>query len=135
MAAAPKSRIESYRDLIVWQKGMDLAASIYECTARFPNFEQYGLSSQMRRAAVSVPANIAEGFGRATGRDYANFLSIARGSVLEVETMVLLSERLRYINEETCRGLVLSTQEVARMLYSLRRRVTARGEPISPAED
>ena len=90
--------VKDYRDLIVWQKAMDLVEAIYRTTAAFPREEIYGLTAQMRRAAVSIPSNIAEGNGRNTTRDYLHFLGMAYGSVKEVETQVLIAERLRYID-------------------------------------
>ena len=90
--------VKDYRDLIVWQKAMDLVEAIYRTTATFPREEIYGLTSQLRRAAVSIPSNIAEGNGRNTTRDYVHFLGMAYGSVKEVETQVLIAERLRYID-------------------------------------
>jgi four helix bundle protein len=78
--------IASHRDLIVWQKSMDMVQSVYQLSSTFPKHELYGLTSQLRRAAVSAPANIAEGHGRGTRRDYANFIAIAKGSILETST-------------------------------------------------
>ena len=86
--------IKSYKDLIVWQKSMELAQEIYRLTGLFPAREQYGLVSQMRRASVSIPSNIAEGYGRRTQKEYKRFYSIAFGSGLELETQLLLSKRL-----------------------------------------
>jgi four helix bundle protein len=91
---------QSHRDLIVWQKAMDLAEIIYGLASRFPAVETYRLGSQITRAAASVPANIAEGNARATRRDYANFLSVAKGSLRESETFVLLAVRLKYVSKE-----------------------------------
>jgi len=86
--------IKSYKDLIVWQKSMELAQETYRLTGLFPAREQYGLVSQMRRASVSIPSNIAEGYGRRTQKEYKRFYSIAFGSGLELETQLLLSKRL-----------------------------------------
>jgi four helix bundle protein len=88
---------KDYRDLVVWQEAMDLVMLVYRVTAGFPKEETYGLRSQMRRAAVSIPSNIAEGQGRRTSRDFRNFLAIAHGSVREVETHALIAERLHYV--------------------------------------
>jgi four helix bundle protein len=88
------SAVKDYRDLIVWQKAMDLVETIYRTTATFPREEVYGLTSQIRRAAISIPSSIAEGNGRNTTRDYVHFLGMAYGSVKEVETQVLIAERL-----------------------------------------
>lgn len=83
------ARIRSYKDLIVWQKSVKLVSAIYQLTRKFPRFEQFGLASQMQRAAVSIPANIAEGYGRNTKNEYANFLRIAHGSLTELETLLI----------------------------------------------
>ena len=110
------STVKDYRDLIVWQKAMDLVVTVYRATTAFPKEEIYGLTSQLRRAAVSIPSNIAEGNGRNTTRDYLNFLGMAYGSVKEVETQVLIAERLRYINLSRSDELVKMTGEIARLI-------------------
>jgi four helix bundle protein len=116
--------IRSYRDLIVWQKAMDLVVEIYRLTDRFPRTEQYGLVSQMTRAAVSVPANIAEGSGRGgSRREYEHFLGIARGSLMEVETLLELATRLHYLNGNDAASAAALIDEVSRMLSSLRSRL------------
>ena len=121
------SVVKDYRDLIVWQKAMDLVETIYRTTAAFPREEIYGLTSQIRRAAISIPSNIAEGNGRNTTRDYVHFLGMAYGSVKEVETQVLIAERLRYINSSDSNRLVQMTTEIARLISglatSLKRRI------------
>ncbi|HEX6370360.1 MAG TPA: four helix bundle protein [Longimicrobium sp.] len=110
----------SHRDLMVWQKSMDLAVQVYRLTGRFPKSELYRLTSQVTRAAASVPANIAEGNARASRRDYAHFLSIAKGSLNETETFLFLSLRLGYLREhETAPTLFLIT-EIGKMLTALR---------------
>jgi four helix bundle protein len=91
--------INSFKDLIVWQKSMELVEKVYKITESFPTKEQFGLISQMRRAAVSIPSNIAEGYGRNSTGSYIQFLSIARGSLLELETQLELSKRLNFINK------------------------------------
>jgi four helix bundle protein len=111
--------IKDYRDLIVWQKAMDLVETIYRTTGAFPREEIYGLTSQMRRAAVSIPSNIAEGNGRNTTRDYVHFLGMAYGSVKEVETQILIAERLRYVNSSRSDELVQLTGEIARLISGL----------------
>jgi four helix bundle protein len=113
----------SHRELTVWQKAMDVAVQVYRLTERFPRSEMYRLASQVTRAAASVPANIAEGNGRASRRDYAHFLSIAKGSLNETETFLFLAMRLGYLREqETAPTLSLIT-EVGKMLTSLRARL------------
>ena len=92
-------RSTDYKDLIVWQKAIDLATWIYSLTAGFPKEELYGIVSQMRRAAVSIPSNIAEGQSRQHKSEFIQFLSIAKGSLLELETQLIISGRLKYISE------------------------------------
>ena len=94
-------KIESHRDLIVWQKSMDMVVNIYQLASAFPNTEIYRLTSQITRAAASVPANIAEGHARGTTKnDFAHFLSIAKGSLMETETFLMLAVRLNYLTSE-----------------------------------
>ena len=92
------SKIAGYQELLVWQRSMDLVAKVYRLTATLPAAEQWGLIAQMRRAAVSVPSNIAEGYGRQSTGEYRHHLSIGRGSLLELETQILLCVRLQYLN-------------------------------------
>jgi four helix bundle protein len=118
--------ITTYRDLLVWQRAMDLVDAVYRLTRGFDKEEVYGLTSQIRRAAISVPSNIAEGHGRQTQRHFLHFLSIARGSIKELETQVLIARRLGYANEaENSKVLDLSDQ-VSRLttglMNSLRKR-------------
>jgi four helix bundle protein len=113
--------VQSYRDLIVWQKGMDLVEAAYRTTWNFPREEIYTLTSQMRRAAISIPCNIAEGQGRQTTKDFVHFLSIANGSLLELETQCLIAQRLDYINQAHTDGLLLLTGEVGRLITGLDR--------------
>ena len=109
----------NYRDLIAWQKAMDLAESVYQLTAEFPNDERFSLTSQIRRAVVSIPSNIAEGQGRFTRADFRRFLSIAHGSVREVETQLLLARRLRYLGEAQLDQLLELSSEVGRLILGL----------------
>ncbi len=119
--------LKDYRELIAWQKAMDLVELVYRATDGFPRKEVYGLTSQMRRAVVSVPCNIAEGQARTTTRDFLNFLSIATGSLKEVETQVLISQRLGYLDEPQTSRLLDLTTEVGRVVSgltnSLKRRI------------
>jgi four helix bundle protein len=119
------ARIESHRDLIVWQKALDLAVAVYELTEQFPSKEQYRLTSQIARAVASVPANIAEGHARSTRKDYANFLAIARGSLAETETFVVLAKRFGYVEAAALEGVLASVDEVGKMLVTLRKRLLA----------
>ena len=116
-------KIESYRDLVVWQKAMDLTAEAYRLGALMPKAEQFRLTSQLLRAAASVPANIAEGHARGTRKDYANFVSIARGSLAEVETFLMLAVKVGLIiQQEVATAMSLST-EVSKMLTTLGNRL------------
>lgn len=114
---------ESYRDLRVWQRAMELVFGVYDVTRSFPKDELYGLVSQMRRAAVSVPSNIAEGKGRLTDRDRAHFYSQARGSLLELETQILIAQRLEYVFEARAKSLIETAAELGRMLNALIERI------------
>ena len=109
----------SYQDLIAWQKAMDLVEEIYKTTRGFPKDELYGLTSQLRRATVSVPSNIAEGQGRLTPGEFKQFLGHARGSLLETETQVALAGRLHYITPEDMSRLLRLSAEVGRILNGL----------------
>jgi len=112
--------VSNYRDLKVWQLGMQLAKEVYLLTREFPKHELYGLTSQMRRAAVSVPANIAEGHARDSTKDFMRFVSIARGSVAEVETHLLLAESLGYCTRDHVGVLLSKCEEESKMLSGLK---------------
>src|SRR5262245_17832035 len=114
------SRIESHRDLIVWQKSMDLATMVYRLSRSLPKSETYGLTSQLTRAAASVPANVAEGSARSSRKDYANFLAIAKGSLMEAETFLMLTVRLEYLTESETRSAMSLITEISKMLTALR---------------
>jgi four helix bundle protein len=116
-------RIRSHRDLLVWQKGMDLVDMIYSMSRSFPADEAFGLRSQIRRAAVSVPANIAEGQARSTSKDFANFLTTARSSLMETETELTVAVRQGYVSDEASRPIFSAITEFSKMLMSLRTRV------------
>lgn len=115
--------IRSYRDLIVWQKAADLVQESYMQAGRFPSEERYGLVAQIRRAAVSITGNIAEGHGRQQRRDYWQFLSIARGSLAELESHFDVAERLGYVSGEKLERLRGLADEVSRMLATLLRKI------------
>lgn len=108
-----------YQNLIVWQKAMVLAKDIYSTTANFPKSELYGLVSQMRRCVISIPSNIAEGYGRASNRDLIHFLFISLGSSNELETQLLLSRDFSYITQENAEMLLQLNEQVNKMLSSL----------------
>jgi len=109
--------------LLVWQKEMDPAAEVYRLTRDWPKDELYGLTSQARRAAASVPANVAEGYGRQSTASYSNFLKIARGSLKELETHLLLAERVGVAGNDSASAVLLSAEELGRMLGGLIRSV------------
>ena len=109
--------MHNYKNLHIWQEGINLARKIYEVTANFPANEKYGIVSQMTRAAVSIPSNIAEGAGRNSKKDFANFLSIAIGSIFELHTQIAICEQIGYINEET-------TKQLEQQIYTLQQQIT-----------
>ena len=128
MQGPSKTKVQSYRDLIVWQKAMDLVVECYKLTKRLPDWERFGLASQLQRAAVSVPANIAEGQGRWSLGEKLQHFSIANGSLKEVETHLLIGVRLGYFQEaETSNAMGLAV-EVAKMLPALMYKLRARKE-------
>ena len=110
---------QTYRDLEVWQKSMDLVVEIYQLTRLFPKDEQFGLTSQIRRSVTSVPANVAEGQGRLHKGDFLRFLSIARGSLAETETHLMVAVRLEYLDKDQARNVWALLQEVGRLLNGL----------------
>lgn len=112
-------RVTCYRDLVVWQKAMDLAVETYRLASLLPKCELYGLMSQLQRSAVSVPANIAEGHGREHLGDYLHHLSMANGSLMELETHLLPSMRLSYVSETGVQPLLTLSAEVGKMLAGL----------------
>jgi four helix bundle protein len=116
--------IESYRDLRVWQDAMQLAEDCYRLTAVFPREEAFGLTSQIRRASTSIPANIAEGYGRNSKGAYAQFLKMAQGSLKELETHLILSERLALTDARATEPLLASCDALGRMLFSLIRKIS-----------
>ena len=111
--------LKSFKDLKVWQKAYQLCLEMYKVTGSFPADEKFGLTSQMRRAAVSIPSNIAEGYGRKTIPDYVRCLYIAYGSTCELETQTLLSGDLKYLNDNKKGSLLEKINEVERMLMAL----------------
>jgi four helix bundle protein len=115
--------IESYRDLRVWRQAMDLAEATYRLSASFPKNEAYGITAQMRRASVSIPANIAEGYGRNSKGAYSQFLKVAQGSLKELETHVLLAERLGLVASASTTPVLASCDALGRMLRSLIRSI------------
>lgn len=109
----------SYRDLVAWRKAMELVLEVYQVTKSFPKEEMYGLTSQLRRAAVSVPSNIAEGQARFSAREFYRFLSHARGSLVEVETQIMIAKSLLYLPPRQADALLLRAAESGRVLNGL----------------
>jgi four helix bundle protein len=118
--------LKSYRDLEVWQKAMDLVVACYQTTKKFPKNEVYGLINQLQRAAVSIPANIAEGRERQHSKEFIQHLSIAYGSLAELETHIQIAERLTYIDMNQLKKLLDKTAEIGRMLNGLRKSLEKR---------
>ena len=120
------AKIRSFKDLKVWQKGVDLVEMIYKVTKTFPKEEMYGLSAQLRRAGVSIPSNIAEGFGRYHNKEYKQFLHMALGSCAEITTQMIIAERLRFVEKSVSERVLSQAEEISRMLMSLIKKVRAR---------
>ncbi|HBU06695.1 MAG TPA: hypothetical protein DEB09_01280 [Candidatus Magasanikbacteria bacterium] len=118
----------SYKDLIVWQKSMDLVVMIYQATENFPKSELYGLVSQIRRSSISIPSNIAEGKMRGTRKDYCHFVRMAFGSGAELETQLEISRRLKFVNENEFLEIKNLLEEIMKMLNVMIRKL---GEPIT----
>jgi len=125
MAAAAEAKIKSHRDLIAWRKSMDLVVLVYKATEGFPRHELYGLTSQIRRAASSVPANIAEGQGRRSKTEFRQFLGNARGSLLELDTHLELALRLNYLTPTQHGRINDQLIEVGKILNGLLRSLTS----------
>jgi four helix bundle protein len=119
-------KILSYKDLLVWQKSIDITTEVYRVAKMFPPEERFGLASQMQRAAVSVAANIAEGHGRGTRNDYAHFLDMAHGSLAELETLFVIVRKLSYCPSDQCSKIDEQLHEVGKMLGSLRSKLRSR---------
>lgn len=117
--------VKSYRDLQVWQKGVQLASLVYQTSRVLPKDEQFGLISQMRRAAVSVPSNIAEGYGRRSRADYVRFLNMAMGSLYELQTQAEIASNLGFLEDAEFQPLATDAREVERMLSALIRKLSA----------
>lgn len=116
----------AYRELLVWQQSMELVKQVYQMTKSFPRDEIYGLTSQLRRAAVSVASNIAEGQGRESRPEFYQFLCKARGSLMEIETQILIAIELGYVTQTTSDALLALTTRVGRLLNGLMRSLKAR---------
>ena len=116
--------MKSYRDLIVWQKSMKMVTLIYQILKQFPNDEKFGLTSQIKRSSVSIPSNIAEGYGRNYTKDYCRFLQIARGSLFECQTQLQIGINLNFINENQLQEIKVLSTEIEKMLNSLIKKLT-----------
>lgn len=119
-----RDKVSAYKELIVWQKSIELAKTVYAVSGRFPKEEQFGLTAQLRRAAVSVSSNIAEGSGRATRSEYARFLAIARGSCFEVETQLILCREIGFCSEQELVPAFALVREIGRMLNTMIRKLS-----------
>lgn len=111
--------MHNYKEFKVWKRSIALNVFIYECTRSFPVEEKFGLVSQMRRSAISIPSNIAEGSGRRTDKDFAHFLSIAHGSICELESQLFISLELKFISKEDFEKIINELKEIQKMLYVL----------------
>ncbi len=120
--------ISSYKDLEVWKKSIDLVVKVYSITKLFPNDEKYTLVSQMRRAIISVPSNIAEGYGRGSTKEYVQFLRISKASLMELETQLIISQKLEYINKDQYQKI---TQDHNRILMMLNKLITVLNQKIN----
>ena len=127
-----ESKIRSYKDLIAWQKAVLLVTDIYSATKQFPADERFGIVSQLNRAAVSVPANIAEGWGRKSSKNYLQFLRVSRGSLMEIETLLVISKNLNFLSPENYAQLSEKAEEVGRILHGL---IKSINEKISITEN
>lgn len=113
------NKVSSYKDLIVWQKAIVLVTEVYALTRTFPMEEKFGIVNQINRAVVSIPSNIAEGWGRESSKNYLQFLRISRGSLMEVETLILISKNLNYLNDEKFKMIITGIEEVGKILQGL----------------
>jgi four helix bundle protein len=113
--------VKTHRDLQIWQKSMDLVTQVYKAVEDFPDFEKFGLISQIRRSSVSIPANIAEGFGRRSQKEFKRFLNISMGSLFELQTELEVSFNLGFLDEKLFNDLYSDTREIERMMSSFMR--------------
>ncbi|MBW6511066.1 MAG: four helix bundle protein [Desulfuromonadaceae bacterium] len=124
--------VQSYKDLTVWQKALDLVEMVYQATKVFPKEELYGLTNQLRRAAISIPSNIAEGHARSSTAEFLRFLSIAKGSLGEIETQLLIAQRLGYLSEEQLTPILNLQVEINKMTNGLMARLAPNSSPLTP---
>ena len=123
MSMEKTTTIKTFKDLKVWQKGIELVKEVYSTTVSFPSEERYGLSAQMRRAAVSIPSNIAEGFRRRYAKEHKQFLSIALGSCAELETQIVISKELDYIDDAKKDSLEEIVDHISAMIVNLDKKI------------
>jgi four helix bundle protein len=124
----------NFRELKIWQKSRILVKDVYQITSSFPKEEIYGITSQARRSAVSIPSNIAEGSGRGTDKDFSHFLDIARGSVFELETLLILSSDLYFLREEEMLKILDKTSEIIKMLNSFQEKLTNVNQTVKKSD-
>lgn len=115
--------MNTFRDLLIWQKAMQLVTNIYSMTSNFPKEEMFGLTSQLRRCSISIPSNISEGFGRGSNKDYHRFLTISLGSLFEFQTQIEIASNLKYISETDFNKIYEDSKELERMMSSFIRKV------------
>lgn len=118
--------MNTFRDLLIWQKSMTLITKIYQSTNHFPKEEIFGLTSQIRRSAVSIPSNIAEGFGRESKQDFLRFLNISIGSLFELQTQLEITKNISYLNENEFNNIFENSREIERMLVSFIKKLKER---------
>jgi four helix bundle protein len=119
-----EKEIKSFRDLIIWQRGIYLVKEVYKETMNFPREEMYGLTNQIRRAAISIPSNVSEGHIRQHRAEFRQFLNIALGSLAELETQIIISRELNYISNEKTENLIDQMNSLSKMIRSLRKKLT-----------
>ena len=118
------AKVNTYKDLIVWQKAMEMTIALYQIVKKLPKEETYALSDQMRRAAISIPSNIAEGFGRNSKKEYIQFLFIANGSVCELETQLILCVYFKYFTEQEILPIINLLDEIKRIIMTITKKLT-----------
>ena len=124
-----QNAIKSYQDLDVWKIGMAVVKTVYSLTANFPSEERFGLISQMRRAAISIPSNIAEGHARKSRAEFRQFISVALGSLAELETQLILSQDLNFMKKEATEAIMLQLDTLGKMLHGLSKSLSSSPKP------
>jgi four helix bundle protein len=115
--------VHNFKELKVWQKSMEIAADVYNLTAKLPSNEKYGLISQINRSVISIPSNIAEGTGRKSPKEFDQFLSVALSSAFELETQILLAGKLKMLENSECSEVLLNLQEIQKMIFGLKKKI------------